>query len=436
MNTRMHTNSLLLLPIVICLLFLTPLKALADDCWIASLKVKVYEKAEHQWQQTNVERGRSSSNVNAEGHVMFSSGKGQLNIISKNISGSSSSTAFRDTSCVRYESSTKGVLKEGIMSKKKIHTAYWEIDDDLQATINPSKGCMQDPIPPLKWTREVEDFRFEGIVHPDVDLLRSLCSTVKRTPVLGHCNETSEGFSGQMMRRVSSMEGGQQIEGNEVYEWNAKKVPCECTASISETKGDVKLNGIPVSGESRINLSGATVETGRRSSVTIKSGNIVIKIGPNSSVDLSEICKQSMEKPSVLNLIIGSMYGLITKIEGKPPLEIKIANSVDTRGNLLTPASLLASLSIEGIAYASEDEFRETYEELKPDAKELGHTATAFFVSVVPHDYFYVKVDKGKADVFIGDEPIKTIFTNQHIYENLKRFVAPKNRDVVVKVSE
>jgi len=299
----------LLLRVAICLLFLTPLKALAGDCWVGSLKVKVYEKSEHQ-RQTKVETYKASHNVDAEGQVMFNSGEGQLNIISKNISGNWFSTWFRDTGCVHHEGETKGFLTEGIMSKEKIHASYWKLNKNAQSTIKSIKGCMQDPIPPIKSSEELPDWRFEGIVSPHIGKLMSLCSSVKNNPELGYCNRTSDRFSGRMTRS--------SVIGNEVYEWYAKKVPCECSAKISDYRGDVKINGNPISGEGGINLSDAIVETGSKSSVTIKFefGNATLKIGPNSTIDLTDFCQKEKEKPSVLELIGGSIRSIIQRIVG------------------------------------------------------------------------------------------------------------------------
>ncbi len=214
----------LFLSVAICLLLLTPLKAIAGDCWIGSLRVKVDEKGEYQ-RQTKVETGRGSHNLHAEGKVVFNVGE-RLNIISKNISGNWSSTWFRDTGCVHHEGETKGILTEGSMNQKWAgkHTAYWKLNINAQSTVKNIKGCMQDPIPPIKGSEEQEDWRFEGIVHPYMGKLSSLCSSVKETPALGYCNETSQGFSGQMTK--STLAPG-DVQVNEVYEWYAKKVPCD-----------------------------------------------------------------------------------------------------------------------------------------------------------------------------------------------------------------
>jgi hypothetical protein len=311
MEDKMYIN-FLLLRIAICLLLLTPLKTFADDCWVGSLKVKVHEKIDRQYQTKN-ETYKGSHNVDAEGQVMFSVEEGQLNITSKNVSGYRSSTFFRDTGCVIHEGQTKGNLIEGIMSKLKIHVAYWKLNTDGQSTTKNIKGCMQDPIPPIKSSEEAPDWRFEGIIDPNIGRLRQLCSSVKKTPELGYCNETPQGFSGRMKRSMPPLpDKYSRGEGNEVYEWYAKKVPCECSARIVGLTGDVKINGYPISGERDINLSDAIVETGRRSSVTIKFGNATIKVAPNSSIDLTDTC-QKEEKPSVLEVIKGSIRAILMR---------------------------------------------------------------------------------------------------------------------------
>jgi hypothetical protein len=294
----------LLLSVTMYLLLLTPLKSLAEDCWVGSLKIKVNEKNEHQ-HQTKVETYSSFHNVDAEGQVMFNTIDGQLNIVSKNISGYWSSTFVRDTGCVHHEGHTKGILTEGIMSKVKIHVAYWRLDISVQSTVKNIKGCMQNPIQPIKDSEEQPDWRFEGIVDPNIGRLMNLCSSVKSNPELGYCNRTSDEFSGRMIRS--------SVEGNEVYEWYAKRVPCKCSALITDYIGDVKINGNPISGEGGINLSDAIVQTGSKSSVTIKFGDSTIKVGPNSSVDLTDVCQKEKEKPSVLELIVGSIRSIVAK---------------------------------------------------------------------------------------------------------------------------
>jgi hypothetical protein len=114
------------------------------------------------------------------------------------------------------------------MSKKGMHIAYWKINFKVRSTIKSIEGCMQDPIPPIKGTEEEEDWRFEGIVHPDIGKLVFLCSTVKSTPGLGHCTETYQGFYGVMIKSMGPLpDKDSRGEGSEVYEWYAKKVPCE-----------------------------------------------------------------------------------------------------------------------------------------------------------------------------------------------------------------
>lgn len=314
----MHIN-FLLLRVAICLLLLTPLKTLAGDCRVASLKVKVHTKIERQYQKGH-ETYKGSHNLDAEGHVMFSVEEGQLNIISKSISGYSSSEWFRVTSCVRHEGHSKGILIEGNMSKHGgKYTAYWKTDHNVHSTIIGGEGCMQDPIPPIKYTDEEEDYRFEGIVHPGMDKPSSLCSKVKNNPELGYCNETPIGYYGMMIQRMEPLlDKYSRGEGTEVYEWYVRKVPCECSARIVGLTGDVKINGYPISGETNINLSDAVVETGRSSTVTIKFGkfwSVTIKLGPNSSVNMTDVCKQETdpEKPSVLELIKGSIRAILMR---------------------------------------------------------------------------------------------------------------------------
>lgn len=329
-----------LFPVAICLLLLTPLKALAGDCWVGSLKVKVQEKGNHQYQKKN-ETYKSSHNLDAEGQVMFSVEEGQLNIISKHVSGYLSATFLRETGCVTHKGQTKGNLIEGIMSKSKIHAVYWKLNIDGQSTIKNIKGCMQDPIPPIKGSEEQSDSRFEGIAHPGMGKLESLCSRVKGNPELGYCNESplGLGFYGRMQRKslaLTTGPGERQVgegphfEGTEVYEWYAKKVPCECSARIVGYRGDVKINGYPlprygvqIPGEEditlNINLSDAIVETGRKSSIIIQFGNATITLGSNSSVDLTDVCQKDKEKPSapVLELIRGSIRAIIQRVVGQ-----------------------------------------------------------------------------------------------------------------------
>lgn len=282
-----------------------PSNVIADDCWVGSLSVKVNEKSEHQ-HQSKVETYKSSYKLDAEGQVMFNTLDGQLNIVSKSISGYWSFTFVRDTGCVHHEGDKQGRLTEGIMSKANIHAAYWKLDTNVHSTVKNVEGCMQDPIQPIKDSEEQADWRFEGIIDPNIGRLMNLCSSVKNNPESGHCNRTSDEISGRMIRSSS--------EGSEVYEWSAKRVPCKCSAQITDHIGDVKINGNQISGEPGINLSGAIVETGRRSSVTLEFGNATIKIGPNSSVDLTDVCQEEKEKPSVLELIGGSIRSILTRI--------------------------------------------------------------------------------------------------------------------------
>lgn len=314
----------LLFRVAICLLLLNPLKAFAGDCLVGILKVKKNLKIDRQYQNQKINMtGKISHNVDAKGQVMFGIKEGKLDIISKSISGYSSSKWFGETPCVRHEGDAKGILIEGNMSQKKggSYTAYWKTDHNGHSTIKGGEGCMQDPIPPIKYTEEEEDYAFEGIVRPGMYKLSSLCSNVKSNPTLGYCNETSQGFYGMMILRPLSLEvspgvegggTGPSVEGNEVYEWYVRKVPCECSARIVGVTGDVKINEYPISGKTDINLSDAIVETGRKSSVTINFGNATIKVGPNSSINLTDVC-QKKEKPSVLEVIKGSIRAIIQR---------------------------------------------------------------------------------------------------------------------------
>ncbi len=326
---NMHKNCLLLLWVAIYLLFVSPLNALAGDCWVGTLKVKKHLKAVHHYQKRNVETYSGSSSQDAWGHVMFYVEGVKLNIISKNISGSSHSTFSRETSCVHYKGTSTGILTEGEMSQKMggRHTAYWKTNHKTESIVKNIEGCMQDPIPPIEYQDEIEDYAFEGIAHPGMYKLAGLCSSVKNNPELGYCNEFPQrlGYHGRMARSTTDITfgpgerrgGGEpSVEGNEIYEWYVRKVPCQCTAQIVDLKGDVKINGMQLSGEGKINLSDAIVETGRRSSILIKFGSVTVKLAPNSSVDLKDVCQKEPEKPSVLELIKGSIRAKIQKIVG------------------------------------------------------------------------------------------------------------------------
>ncbi|MGQ9618282.1 MAG: hypothetical protein ACUVUG_04880 [Candidatus Aminicenantia bacterium] len=337
-----------------------------------------------------------------------------MNITSKNISGYQSSTFFRDTGCVIHESHTKGNLIEGNMSKKYggIYTAYWKLDADGHSTVKNIKGCMQDPIPPIKGSEEQPDWRFEGIIDPNIGRLRQLCSSVKKTPELGYCNEIplGLGFYGQMIRNMPPLpDKYSRGEGNEVYEWYAKKVPCECSAKITDYRGDVKINGMPLSGEGRINLSGTVVETGRRSSVTIKigeSGTLVLH--SNSTVDLTKLCEEELEakRPTVKKFFIKLIHGpawLLYRIAPKgSPESFKfhggsasgVRGSLDNIDKVLLASATDSLLALPKLS-KSRDEIE--IEEIQFDNDTIKKADVILYAEYNPEErYIFIKSIKGK----------------------------------------
>lgn len=214
-----------------------------------------------------------------------------------------------------------------------------------------------------------------------------------------------------------------------------------CSGVVTMAKGDVQINGQPASDNMISDLNGAVVTTGRKSRVQIDvSDGSVVRLGSNSTLDLSGICTQASIGPSWVELARGRIHSLFYKVFGRGP-EVRTGNAVNTRGE---PDSMQAS-SFEGILLASlskqpqldprEIELEGVYEELKPSEAELALAQTAFFESIEPHDYIYVKVTKGTVVVHIADEPEIIVHAGEHIYEQLSRYPnPPKNRDVVVRV--
>lgn len=293
-------------------LVLAPLKVFSDECKVGSLKITLNANSKYQLTESNGTHISSSFHRNAEGHVMFYiDKKGRLNIISKSINGELSGESYTDTGCAHHESHSTGTLTEGrVNSKGGIYAAYWKIHQEFNSNYKNTRGCMkQSPVSGSNDVEEVEPL-FEGIVHP-VSKIESLCNSVARNPKLGYCKQTSNGYYGTMMEKSSlSKEGGPQVQASIVYEWSLEKVPCECEAQITDYRGDVKINGHHITGKTRINLRGTTIETGHMSGVKLTFNNGSITIASNSTVDLSETCQEKSE-PSVLNLIKGAIFYVV-----------------------------------------------------------------------------------------------------------------------------
>lgn len=234
MEDKMHIN-FLLLRVAICLLLLPPLEAFAGDCRVGYLTVRVHQKQEGPIKGPDIIIGELSFSEDGEGYVLFNVGKdGKLNILSKNLSGHGSSTSSVERGCSHFESHSNSILTEGNMGRYGgIHTAYWKSHTKGQETLKGGPGCMEGNPPPINYTDESEDFRFEGIVHPSEYKLSSLCSKVKNNPQLGYCNESPLGYYGLMIQKTHAQPGVESEVGNltlfeyeEVYEWYLKKVPC------------------------------------------------------------------------------------------------------------------------------------------------------------------------------------------------------------------
>lgn len=441
----------LLMGSVIFLLVLIPLKIHADDCQLAILKVKVFEKMEEK-RHTKTETYSASWDLNAEGHVMFLVGQGIRSIISKNLSGSSSKHYSRETGCVIHKGSIKGTLTEHDTKKDG---GYWKINYDGYSSVKPIKGCMQESIPPIRGTEEKVDFRFSGIVSPSIGKLTSLCQTVKTYPDLGFCNETSQGFSGQMIRYIG-IQGGGSIEsrgsvsnftGNEIYEWEVKKVPCECSASIISIKGDVMLNGMPIKEKTKINLSGAVIETVGRSQVKIQTEEgTFISINPKTKLDLSGLCKQIKEeanKPRILKVIEGSFNFVLHKIRVgleyiMPPHVIKqstavvgVRGSLDKSHILLAISENFAQDSPCIIAKKIETEIIQS--ELEIDSEEIKRADIALFYDFNPEEYYFlIKVIKGKVKIIDSDGHKRYLKSGEKFYRKWTKPSEFKGIDVII----
>jgi hypothetical protein len=162
---------------------------------------------------------------------------------------------------------------------------------------------------------------------------------------------------------------------------------------------------------------------------------------------MTNICKGGAgDERSWLEIGKGFFFSLVAKIAfgGRVrPFEYHGPNAVDGSRGVPYPlqassfeGALLASLSRQFPLDTREIELEGMFEELRPSEAELAFAEAAFFASLEPHDYVYVRVIKGTVVVRIADEPEIVVRSGKHIYEKLGRPVAPKNRDVVIRLDK
>lgn len=321
--------------------------AAEDECYLVTLRVKVEESREYEYQEPN-QYTKESYKKHGGGEVRFLTGGGKMEIIHKSLSGTMEDKGYREDSCVIYEWNDTGTLVE-YRGPKKSYGAYWRITYDGRGHPKPIKGCMQDPIPPIKGTDEsFMDHRFEGIVIPGFGIY-GLCEEVKNNPALGVCMETKDGsMSGYKIVHYGGGEvlsGG--LTGTEQYEWKVERVSCRCNAYVELVKGDVLLNGQPIRVGMEFNLSKAVIETIGRSLVGIKmSDGSQLRLGSNTKIDLSGFCKELEKKPSLLKRlemkVSRGLFNLVLKL--LPEETIILPTAVNgVRGKIEEQNVLLAS---------------------------------------------------------------------------------------------
>jgi len=390
-----------------------PFELSAEECWTATLRIKVSERSSLQTED-KVWRHQSQNKREAQGQVTFLTGAGKTSIIHQELGGTSEGGFVRENSCVRHEGRETGILTAGVMSQTKRHTAFWRLTMEGRSLAKPRKGCMQEPIPPIHGTEEQEDPRFYDIVHPNLGKLVALCRKVRAFPTLGECRTTSEELSGSLEEKGGlnpeaspGKGGGPWVEATVRYEWTAKKVPCGCKASITAVKGEVTLNGLPVKANTEFNLSGAVVETVGRSKVIIETPDgLLLHIGPKTKMDLSGLCREIKEekgKPFNIKVFNGSFYLILQRLF-PGPIRVEHTGWIGVRGGLERMEKILwASSDLLGSLLAKEGMAAQDDPaslDLKPTEDSLKKASVALYYEFNPEQsYLLIEVMKGKVKI-------------------------------------
>ncbi len=334
----------------------------AEECWTATLQVAVEESSQREGRKKS-EVSRESFRVQGEGEVRFLAGGGKTGIVYKSLHGSWEGAMFRETSCVVHEGKISGLLTEGVTRNEKIHTAFWSMRMEGQATVKAVKGCRQETLPGVSGTEERADPRFHDIVHPNLGKLVSLCKKVRAFPMLGECRTTVDEISGHLTLTETSPAtgepaglnwGSQDYRYRTRYSWSARRVPCACTATVIHVVGEAKLNGRPLEKGVEFNLSGATIEAVGRSQAVIETpDHVQIRVKPRTKIDLSDLCREIEvdrdQSPRLIRNLSGALYLILKKIVGEDNrgrLGIS-ARGGGIRGGLNREKTLLAAVGLQ-----------------------------------------------------------------------------------------
>lgn len=230
--------------------------------------------------------------------------------------------------------------------------------------------------------------------------------------------------------------GNQRLNGSP----RGKDGEPDCPGHVDFAKGDVKINGKGAGAGDVVDMKGAVIKTGPKSRVQIRlSGDVTIRIGSNSSVQLEDPCKKG--ESSIINHIYGALSFLCSGQETKVDIKYGVASGVrgenrpfsddDWRKILL--ASLMDFLLPISVVMAEEND----YMDLMPSKEEIEKAKVVLIVDHDPDQFLFVRVIKGTVKLQDSAGYEKVLEAGQTFMKKWKIKYDPSDmKDVFIKVNQ
>jgi len=433
--------------VIICigLLIAFPVCIFAEDCWVAHLKLTVSGKMEKHYKGDKAYH-EETHGIDAKAQVVFGVQNNLVHIISKDINGHLSHILTAGDKCEHRHTKTDGVLTEGTIGSSKKKTFYWKYRSSIEYKDLCSRCSKELKKGPVEHSWEEEDSRFKYFINPTMTILERLCQSVQANPKTGYCNRTAKGFSGHMKSggktlnaRPEKQMGESSYTGwppEEVYEWNARKVPCKCSAEITYIKGDATFNGVSIKEGTTINLDSALIETVGRSEIKIKTKDgIHIHVGGHSIVDLSGLCKEMPEEPYTIGVIRGAFYYMVTQLAGKRRTEIH-TGWIGVRGRLEQGRIHLASaghVTLDLPMVAQKTGKADMKPEFDIGSADIKNSKVVLYHNYNPDErYLFVQVIKGRVKFRDASGVEKIVKEGEKVYKTWPQDAQPQSFKTVV----
>jgi hypothetical protein len=187
--------------------------------------------------------------------------------------------------------------------------------------------------------------------------------------------------------------------------WSLKRSEGDCLMMVNGVSGDATVNGQKIEPGPRAMGKGDSIQTGAKSRLSISppGGNMVIRMGSNSTAKVSDWCGKrggdAVDLP-FLKLMAGKIVAMVESIEFgvRPPISITAVTG--SRGQK-TPFEPFRMALDEHVKFLVKKAYAEEVlhaDEIRPEASELEKAAAAY-IALVEEKSISIEVLKGEITV-------------------------------------